>query len=281
MEVVALALARWADTYLMPEEPPPSPALAAAYGQQAASAAAAAHLLAGLALAALSRYPGERALHAAAAGGLLAAATRRAALAAALAGAPAWRALCEAVGRGEPGLLQLEGAVQRRLMQSLMAAAAGWPADAGAWATQLLGSASEQLRQLGSSEAAARAALQRADGLHLLASLLQRLRGALRGALPSSQPAVFQQASRCVWSKDCLNCCCRCLWLPLVAAVSCFSLGWTGLRRASLLAPISPEAHGPPPPFFPPSHRSSHPWHPPLPRSSAPAAPSPQPWLSS
>jgi hypothetical protein len=284
--VVAAALARWADSYLMTEEAPPSPALAAAYGQHTHGASQAAHVLAGLALAALSRYPGERALHAAAAGRLLAAATRRAALAAALAGAPAWRVLCEAVGRGEPGLLQLEGAVQRRLMQSLLAAAAGWPADGGAWAAQLLGAASEQLRQLGASEAAARAALQLADGLHLLTSLLERLRGAVRGTLPPTQPAIFQQARQA--AEPCSRPDHRGLLaaasLARLVALSClpwFSASHTSADAPSNHLPLS--SCRPSPPTLPPSplRRSSLLWPPPSPRSSTPAAPSPPRWPSS
>lgn len=83
--------------------------------------------------------------------------------------------------------------MQRRLLQSLLLAAHGLPGDAGNWAGRLLESTAAQLRQAGASEAAARAALQRADGLHLVVSLLERLRGAVRGAMPSTQAALFQQ----------------------------------------------------------------------------------------
>lgn len=126
-------------------------------------------------------------------GQLLHALVRRPAVCAALLDTPAWGGLCDAVGRGDAGLLQLAEKVQRRLLQSLLLAAHGLPGDAGNWAGRLLESTAAQLRQAGASEAAARAALQRADGLHLVVSLLERLRGAVRGATPSTQAALFQQ----------------------------------------------------------------------------------------
>ena len=136
-------------------------------------------------------------------GQLLIALVRRPAVCAALLDTPAWDGLCDAVGRGDPGLLQLAEKVQRRLLQSLLLAAHGLPGDAaGAWAGRLLESTAAQLRQAGASEAAARAALQRADGLHLVVSLLERLRGAVRGTLPGTQAALFQQVGGCegrVW----------------------------------------------------------------------------------
>ena len=95
MEVVVTALGRWADTYLLPDEPLPTPALEAAFGaaEPPAPAAAAQHqqqhhpqhaqhpqqpqllqqqqpggpavleILVQLLLAALTRFPGETALH--------------------------------------------------------------------------------------------------------------------------------------------------------------------------------------------------------------------------
>lgn len=153
-------------------------------------------MLASLVLCALTRYPGERALHDVVCSRLLGALLRRGAGRAALLEAPAWHALCDAVGRGDAGLLQLEAKVQRRLLQSLLSAAGeGWHGDAGSWAGHLLESTAAQLRQLGASEAAARGALQRADGLHLASSLLERLRGAVRSTTPPTQAALFQQAS--------------------------------------------------------------------------------------
>lgn len=202
VEVAAASLARWADTYLMPEDCPP-PALAAAFGAGSAAGGQAAHMLVSLALAALTRYPGERTLHEVVCAHLLAGLVRRRAVCAALLEAPAWAALCDAVGRGDAGLLQLAERVQRRLLQSLLLAAHGLPGDAGGWAGRLLESTAEQLRQAGASEAAARAALQRADGLHLVASLLERLRGAVRGTTPPTQAAVFLQASSALWLGAC------------------------------------------------------------------------------
>lgn len=152
-------------------------------------------MLVSLVLCALTRYPGERALHDVVCSRLLTALLRRGAGRAALVEAPAWHALCGAVGRGDAGLLQLEAKVQRRLLQSLLSAASeGWQGDAGSWAGHLLESTAAQLRQLGASEAAARSALQRADGLHLVSSLLERLRGAVRGTTPPTHAALFQQA---------------------------------------------------------------------------------------
>jgi hypothetical protein len=196
VEVVAASLARWADTYLMPAGEGSSAALAASFGDGSPGGLQAAQLLVSLVLAALTRYPGETSLHEVVCSRLLAALVRRTAVSAGLVDMPAWHGLCEAVGRGDAGLLQLAEKVQRRLLQSLLLAGAGWPGDAASWAGQLLESTAAQLRQLGASGPAARAALQRADGLHLVVSLLARLRGAVRGTLPCTQPAVFQQASR-------------------------------------------------------------------------------------
>ncbi len=128
-------------------------------------------------------------------GQLLHSLVRRPAVCAALLDTAAWGSLCDAVGRGDTGLLQLAEKVQRRLLQSLLLAAHGLPGDAGNWAGRLLESTAAQLRQAGASEASARAALQRADGLHLVVSLLERLRGAVRGTTPATQAALFQQAS--------------------------------------------------------------------------------------
>eukprot|EP00887_Chlorella_sp_A99_P000308 scaffold13.g308.t1 len=186
LEVVAATLARWADTYLMSGEAAAcSPALAAAYGPGAPAARDAAHQLLSLALAALTACSGERALHEVACSRLLAALVRRREVCAALRDAPAWHQLCGAVGGGDAGLLLLAGRVQRRLLQSLLLAAAGWPAAAGSWAAQLLESTAGQLRALGGNERVARAAVQRADGLHLVLSLLERLRGAFKSAAPA------------------------------------------------------------------------------------------------
>ncbi|KAL4443390.1 hypothetical protein ABPG75_011127 [Micractinium tetrahymenae] len=193
MEVAAASLARWADTYLMLEEGG-SPALQAAFGAGSAGGVQAAQMLVSLVVCVLTSYPGERALHDVVCARLLSALLRRGAGRAALVEAPAWHALCDAVGRGDAGLLQLEAKVQRRLLQSLLSAASeGWQGGAGSWTGHLLESTAAQLRQLGASEAAARAALQRADGLHLVGSLLERLRGAVRGTAPPTQAAVFQQ----------------------------------------------------------------------------------------
>lgn len=63
VEVAAASLARWADTYLMPQEAAGSPALAAAFGAGSPGGGQAAQLLVSLALAGLTSYPGERALH--------------------------------------------------------------------------------------------------------------------------------------------------------------------------------------------------------------------------
>lgn len=61
-EVAAASLARWADTYLIPEDSAP-PALAAAFGSGSAGGAQAAQMLVSLVLASLTSYPGEKALH--------------------------------------------------------------------------------------------------------------------------------------------------------------------------------------------------------------------------
>ncbi|KAI7838545.1 hypothetical protein COHA_007688 [Chlorella ohadii] len=195
VEVSAASLARWADTYLMPQEQPGSPALASAFGAGSPGGGQAAQLLVSLVLAGLTGYPGERALHEVVCGQLLHSLVRRPAVCAALLDTAAWGSLCDAVGRGDTGLLQLAEKVQRRLLQSLLLAAHGLPGDAGNWAGRLLESTAAQLRQAGASEASARAALQRADGLHLVVSLLERLRGAVRGTTPATQAALFQQAS--------------------------------------------------------------------------------------
>ncbi|PSC75864.1 Armadillo-type fold [Micractinium conductrix] len=193
VEVAAASLARWADTYLATEEEG-MPALRAAFGAGSQGGGQAAQMLVSLVMSALTRYPGERALHDIACARLLPALLRRPAARQAVVDSPAWHTLCDAVGRGDAGLLQLAEKVQRRLLQSLLLAAGdGWQGDAGSWAGHLLESTAVQLRQAGASDAAARAALQRADGLHLVVSLIERLRGAVRGTQPATQAALFQQ----------------------------------------------------------------------------------------
>ena len=88
-EVCAAALARWLDTYLLPEEPGVPPALALAFGPHREGPAALA-LAVGLVGQALTQWPGEPVLHRVVCGALLPALTRRPGLCAHLVATPAW-----------------------------------------------------------------------------------------------------------------------------------------------------------------------------------------------
>ncbi|GLC45912.1 hypothetical protein PLESTM_001800600 [Pleodorina starrii] len=209
MEAVVWSLARWADTYLFPEEAEGLPvALVAAYATRGSGQAeAVAEGLARLAATCLVAFPGEAELHEMVCRVLLPVLSRRRPLCACLLeSSRSWGELCGAfAGRREALSGGLAPKLQRWLSQSLCQAACGFPAAAdspaaspaasaasaaaGHYITQLLGHTAAEVRSL-----AARPDLYdmaaRADVIAALCGMLEVLRGgACRGAAAAGPPA--------------------------------------------------------------------------------------------
>ena len=233
VETAVAASARWADTYLggggggADDDdddnvcPPLPPALEAAFGLGGAGGSngngndngngngAAAHggggggaevldALSHLAVTCLAGgYSGEAALHMAVCRVLLPSLVRRRRACAVLVGRPldGWRQLCAAFASRDALLaVQLPQKAQRFLAQALCEAAAGLPTgeQQHSYVTQLIGPAAAELAAL----AAAPAAQLAAPAASLRACcLLETLRGAALGTLPSTQRAVYAQLS--------------------------------------------------------------------------------------
>jgi hypothetical protein len=194
LQEVCCTLGRWAETYLPPEEGACG-ALAEAFGA-AGGGPPACNMLVSLAIAALTKYPGETALHRAACERLLAPLGRRAA--ALLVRCPAWADLCEACSSRQQGVVALESGVQRQLYQAIVdgVARAHTPPDAAAACIQqLLGPVAAALLEMAAQPAAA---LQRADRARSALGLVQSLAGAARGqATETTQPPVFAHLAVC------------------------------------------------------------------------------------
>lgn len=186
LEEVCAALGRWAETYLAPETPagdvgPP--------GEVADG-------LIRLAMAALTRYPGDKALHRAVCVQLMAPLLRRRASAAAVAHSAAWGELASAAAGRVDSLQALEAGVQRRLTECLLRASTGLsePQQYAASLMTPLTSGVLALAELPNT------ALQQADKASLALNLVQSLRGAARGGpaelvylhLEAAQPALLR-----------------------------------------------------------------------------------------
>jgi hypothetical protein len=182
MEVALWAAARWADTYLYPEDEPLPEALEARFGAAGGGGQAALELLIRAANQCLTAYPGESALHGVVTHALLPVLVRRRAAAARLLGAEAWQQLAAAFARRDSLIArELPQKQQRALAKSLCAAAAAFDAagsnggagghhhqqqqqQAGAYVQQLMEPAVRELGALASHPAAQlAAAAERAD----------------------------------------------------------------------------------------------------------------------
>ncbi|GBF98214.1 hypothetical protein Rsub_10714, partial [Raphidocelis subcapitata] len=211
-EVALWAAARWADTYLFPEDEPLPEALEARFGAAGGGGQAALELLAAAANQCLTGYPGESDLTGVTTGALLPVLVRRRAAAARLLSSEPWRALAGAFARREPVLARdLPQKQQRALARSLCAAAAAFAGDhsagngrppgegaraAGEYVRQLMEPAARELAALAAhAPAQLAAAAERADVQLQVCCLVETLRGALRATLPSTQPVLWQLLS--------------------------------------------------------------------------------------
>jgi len=125
MEVALWAAARWADTYLFPEDEPLPEALEARFGAAGGGGQAALELLVRAANQCLTGYPGESELHGVVTHTLLPVLVRRRAAAGRLLGTEAWQQLAGAFARRDSLIARdLPQKQQRALARSLCAAAA-------------------------------------------------------------------------------------------------------------------------------------------------------------
>jgi hypothetical protein len=189
LEEVCCALGRWGETYLLPGAGAGA-ALVEAFGPAAGGGPAVCNGLVALGVAALTKYPGEAALHRAACERLLGPLTHRAS--SVLVQCPAWAELCRACAARQPGVVALGAGVQRRLYQCALDAAARAelpPGTALGYVEQLLSPLSCGLVALAAQPAAT---LQRADCAASAVGLLHSLSGAARAQQSQAvQPAVF------------------------------------------------------------------------------------------
>ncbi|KAG1679648.1 hypothetical protein FOA52_006165 [Chlamydomonas sp. UWO 241] len=196
METCMWALSRWADTYLLPEEPLPGD-LQQAYG---APTGRAGHLLDGIvrvALACLVNFPGEALLHGAVCGTLLPVLVRRKPLCRALVALSSWQELCHAFASRAPALcLSMGSKTQRSLAQCLCLASAGvmGPRAGQAYVTQLMAATVQQLGELG-SRPDLDSVVSLAPEATRVACLVEAVRGCTRATLSATQPAVFALTS--------------------------------------------------------------------------------------
>ncbi|KAI8465199.1 MAG: hypothetical protein J3K34DRAFT_461526 [Monoraphidium minutum] len=205
MEVALWGGARWADTYLFPDEGPLPEPLESRFGGAGGGGQAALELLARAANECLTAYPGEAELTGVVARELLPALARRRGACARLLGCEPWRALAAAFA-GREALLSraLPQKQQRALARSLCAAAGalgsegegggggGGQQQAGAYVLQLMEPAAREVAALAAhAPPQLAAAAERADVQLQVCCLLETLRGAARATLPATQPALW------------------------------------------------------------------------------------------
>ena len=204
MEEVCSALGRWAETYLMMTPPTMMTTTARTTGiaskgslagvlgaySDPGKAGEVSEGLVRLAMAALTRYPGDKSLHRAVCMRLLGPLVRRPKVAAIVIRCPAWQELCTATATRAEGVQVLEAGVQRRLMQWILLAAAGTHnADqAGEYAASLLRPLAHGIQSLSGQPPGV---LQQADKVQEALVCVQSLRGAVRGTHPLSHPAIY------------------------------------------------------------------------------------------
>lgn len=188
MQEVCAALGRWAETYLLADNPA-SPALAAAFSDPEKAREVAEGLIR-LAMASLTSYPGDMTLHRVACMRLLAPLLRRRAVCALVMHCPAWQELCGATAARVQAVQILEAGVQRRLMLCLLRATVGLGDSSrmAEYVASLLNPLVHNLQRLNEQTPAA---LQQADqAVHVL-NLVQSLRGAARGVDSSTHVFVY------------------------------------------------------------------------------------------
>ncbi|GAX80807.1 hypothetical protein CEUSTIGMA_g8243.t1 [Chlamydomonas eustigma] len=194
MEAATWALARWCDTYLLPEEPLPGN-LQVLYG---AADGPASQLLDGIvqfSSTCLISYPGEAQLHKRVCTGLLPVLVRRKSLCSSLVNLGSWRDLAAAFATRQQAVGELLGGkLQRALSQSLCLAAAGMstPASSRSYVSQLMQGTVNELTALADRcDQTASASCQSGVDLHSACLVIEAMRGATIGTLSATQPAVW------------------------------------------------------------------------------------------
>eukprot|EP00775_Hariotina_reticulata_P007177 gene7177-7391_t len=193
LEACVWGAARWADTYLFPEDEEPLPeALENVFGEE--SGAHILDMLVHVVQHCLAAYPGEVELHRQVCQGLLPRLVHRKPLCRRLLHLPSWSTLAAAFSRREAALSShLAQKFQRALSRSLCLAAAGYAEQSQAQqyvSHLLLQTANEVAGLAGQQHQQLVAAAQRADVQLQVCCLLEVLRGAAAAALPTTQPAL-------------------------------------------------------------------------------------------
>lgn len=193
LEACVCGVARWADTYLFPEEEEPLPeSLQAAFGD--ASGRNILDMVVTVCQHCLLSFPGEAELHRQVCHSLLPVLVRRKPLTHQLLQLPSWQKLADAFATRQAALsLQLSQKLQRALSRCLCLAASGFAEQGPAQqyvshlllqtAKEITGLAGQEQRQLA-------AAAQRADVQLQVCMMLEVLRGAATAALPSTFEAL-------------------------------------------------------------------------------------------
>ncbi|EIE26728.1 hypothetical protein COCSUDRAFT_46205 [Coccomyxa subellipsoidea C-169] len=194
MEAAASGVARWADTYLMAEDPA-SAGLANAFGLHGGGPAVL-QALVQMANVLLSQFAGEVDLHRVVAARLLPVLTQQATICGCLAHLDAWRALVRAFAEQAEPIRALAGPTVRALAKALTVAAGGLPDQAAAWqyTTHLMHTLTEEVSSIAGRPDLAGIA-ERPDMMARVGYLLEALRGSVRGTCPKAQPALFSVAS--------------------------------------------------------------------------------------
>ncbi|KAK9812956.1 hypothetical protein WJX72_006385 [[Myrmecia] bisecta] len=190
MEAAIWAVARWADTYLFPEEEFNSP-LAAAFGAEGGGL----HVLDALvkmAGALLSHWPGEVDLHAVVCKRLLRVLVHRRPICSRLVHLDSWQHLAGAFAAQAQEVRELKDKVQRSLVQSLCLAAAGIPnaQTCEQYITHIMHSVAAEVTALAGHPDLPSIA-DRPDVLQRVYALLETLRGAAQGTTARAQPTLF------------------------------------------------------------------------------------------
>eukprot|EP00878_Enallax_costatus_P024514 GHUV01026164.1.p1 GENE.GHUV01026164.1~~GHUV01026164.1.p1 ORF type:complete len:1105 (+),score=386.39 GHUV01026164.1:1431-4745(+) len=194
MEGSTWAAARWADTYLFPEEEEPLPeALEAAFGDQ--SGLNILDMLVHVAQRCLVAFPGEIELHRQVCHTLLPTLVHRKPLCRRLITLSSWQALAAAFARRDVHLTRhLSQKFQRALSRCLCLAASGFPdaASPQQYVTGLMAETVKEAMELPRQSPQQLAAVaQRADVQLQVCCGLEVLRGAAAGTLPSTFPALL------------------------------------------------------------------------------------------
>eukprot|EP00891_Asterochloris_glomerata_P009020 jgi/Astpho2/9020/fgenesh1_pg.00133_%23_51_t len=190
-ETCTEAVARWADTYLLPAEET-TPAMAQAFGRVGGGAPVL-DALAGLANRLLTADASEVDLHTAVCMRLLPVLVGRRSRCLRLVQLHHWQQLAGAFAQQAAAVTALREQLQRQLACCLCAAAVGFPeaAEVQSYITHIMQGVAGDLQRLTADASQLAARIQRADVAHHAASILERLRGAALGTTSQTQPVLF------------------------------------------------------------------------------------------